>query len=41
MWFHDPSKPIATCVSDSCDDCKVKSAIHCHFEAKDYGHLSA
>jgi hypothetical protein len=41
MWFHDPSKPIATCVSDSCDDCKVKSAIHCHFEAKDYVHFLA
>ncbi len=41
MLFRDPSKPIATCVSKSCDGCKVRSSLHCHFEAKDHIHFLA
>lgn len=36
MLFIDPSKPIATCVSQTCDGCKVKGSIHCHFVARDH-----
>lgn len=41
MLFRDSSKPIATCVSDTCDDCKARNEIHCHFEARDYIHFLA
>ncbi|HKI48277.1 MAG TPA: hypothetical protein VKA69_03055 [Desulfobacteria bacterium] len=35
MEFLDPNKPIATCTSESCDDCTVTDALHCHFTLKD------
>ena len=35
MMFLDPEKPITTCNSESCDDCAIKSNIHCHFRLKD------
>ena len=35
MKFPDPNKPIATCVSETCDNCSVRSALHCHFTLKD------
>ena len=35
MMFSDPKKPIATCKSDSCDDCAIENNIHCHFRLKD------
>jgi len=34
MLFLDPNKPIATCISESCDDCPVNTKLHCHFKAK-------
>ena len=35
MEFLDPNKPIATCVSDGCDNCAVRKTVHCHFTLKD------
>ncbi len=35
MMFLDPKKPIATCESESCEDCAVRNRIHCHFLLKD------
>lgn len=37
--FLDPNKPIATCVSESCDDCSVRHTLHCHFTLKDLTHF--
>ena len=39
MMFLDPQKPIATCESDSCDDCAINSNVHCHFTLKDLIHF--
>ncbi|MDY6952175.1 MAG: hypothetical protein SWE60_11730 [Thermodesulfobacteriota bacterium] len=39
MMFLDPEKPIATCESDSCDDCAIRSVLHCHFSLKDWIHF--
>ncbi len=39
MLFLDPQKPIATCISDSCDDCSVGKTLHCHFRPKDLAHF--
>jgi hypothetical protein len=39
MMFLDPCKPIATCVSESCDNCDVQNSIHCHFKPKDLIHF--
>jgi hypothetical protein len=36
VLFLDPHKPIATCESDSCEDCAVNSDLHCHFTLKDW-----
>ncbi|MBN2686779.1 MAG: hypothetical protein JXR85_01260 [Deltaproteobacteria bacterium] len=36
MLFLDPHKPIATCESDSCEDCAVNSDLRCHFTLKDW-----
>ncbi|MDJ0622431.1 MAG: hypothetical protein QNJ17_05670 [Desulfocapsaceae bacterium] len=36
MMSLEPKKPIATCESDSCNDCTVKSDLHCHFSLKDW-----
>ncbi len=35
MMFLDPEKPIATCESESCDDCDIHDNVHCHFSFKD------
>lgn len=37
--FLDPNKPLATCQSDSCDDCAVSGHLHCHFSLKDWIHF--
>jgi len=39
MMFLDFKKPIATCESDSCDDCAINSDLHCHFSLKDWVHF--
>ena len=39
MMFLDPQKTIATCESDSCDECVIKGKIHCHFRLKDWIHF--
>ena len=39
MMFLDSQKPIATCESDSCDDCAINSNLHCHFSLKDWIHF--
>ena len=35
MKFLDPNKPIATCAAETCNSCKVGSALHCHFTLRD------
>ncbi len=35
MLFLDPSKPIATCVSETCNGCPVSETLHCHFSLRD------
>ena len=37
--FLDTHKPIATCVSESCDNCSVRDTLHCHFTLKDLTHF--
>ena len=37
--FLDPNKPITTCISDKCDDCTVRNALHCHFKLRDLIHF--
>jgi hypothetical protein len=39
MMFLDPEKPIATCVSETCDGCPVGETLHCHFKLKDLIHF--
>jgi len=39
MMFLDPEKPLATCDSDSCDDCAINNNLHCHFSLKDWIHF--
>ena len=39
MMFLYSEKPIATCESDSCDDCTIKGNLHCHFSLKDWVHF--
>jgi hypothetical protein len=39
MKFLDPNKPIATCISKTCDDCTVRDALHCHFKFRDLIHF--
>lgn len=39
MMFLDPEKPIATCESDTCDNCPTGENIHCHFTLKDWIHF--
>jgi hypothetical protein len=39
MKFLDPNKPIATCVSETCDGCMVHSVLHCHFKLRDLIHF--
>jgi hypothetical protein len=35
----NPEKPIATCLSNSCDDCPVDNTIHCHFKLRELIHF--
>ena len=37
--FLDPNKPLATCLSDTCDGCAVSGHLHCHFRLKDLVHF--
>jgi hypothetical protein len=39
MKFLDPNKPIATCISETCDNCGVKNVLHCHFTLRDLTHF--
>ena len=39
MKFLDPDKPIATCISETCDNCTVNNALHCHFTLRDLIHF--
>ncbi len=39
MDFVDPTKPIASCESETCDDCSVSNALHCHFARRDLIHF--
>ena len=39
MLFLDPEKPLATCVSDSCEKCTVHDAVNCHFNFKQLMHF--
>jgi len=38
-FFLDPTKPIATCISESCEGCAVSQAVHCHFHARELIHF--
>lgn len=38
-YFLDPKKPIATCASETCDQCFVRDDLHCHFTLKDLFHF--
>lgn len=33
--FLDPQRPLATCVSDSCQGCPLATRVHCHFRGLD------
>jgi len=35
MTFLDQNKPIATCISETCDNCTVCKTLHCHFTLRD------
>jgi hypothetical protein len=39
MKFLDPNKPIATCISETCDNCTVGNTLHCHFTLRDLIHF--
>ncbi len=39
MKFLDPEKPLATCVSKTCDSCEAGKNLHCHFTQKDLIHF--
>jgi hypothetical protein len=39
MLFFDSGKPIASCVSESCDRCPVSETLHCHFTLRDLAHF--
>ncbi len=39
MKFLDPDKPIATCISETCDNCTVSNTLHCHFTLRDLIHF--
>lgn len=39
MIFLVPNKPIATCISETCDNCTIKNLLHCHFTPKDLIHF--
>jgi hypothetical protein len=37
--FLDPNRPIATCISETCDSCTVCKLLHCHFTLTDLIHF--
>jgi hypothetical protein len=37
--FLDPTKPIATCIRESCQNCPVATRVHCHFQGSDLTHF--
>jgi len=39
MFFLDPGKPIATCVSETCNGCSLQKTLHCHFRPRDLIHF--
>jgi len=39
MKFLDSTKPIATCISETCDMCSIRHTLHCHFTLKDLIHF--
>jgi hypothetical protein len=39
MKFLDPNKPIATCTSETCNNCTVSGSLHCHFTLGDLMHF--
>ncbi len=39
MWFLDPEKPLATCVTGNCAGCPVAEELHCHFRFRDLAHF--
>jgi len=39
MLFLDPKRPIASCVSATCDGCPVGTGLHCHFTLRDLTHF--
>ncbi|MCP4694968.1 MAG: hypothetical protein GY859_43475, partial [Desulfobacterales bacterium] len=39
LKFLDPDKPIATCESETCDDCTVRKTLSCHFTLGDLAHF--
>jgi hypothetical protein len=39
LKFLDPDKPIATCISKTCDNCPAHETLHCHFSLKDLIHF--
>jgi len=39
MKFLDTEKPIATCISETCDTCPVSDILHCHFKSRDLIHF--
>jgi hypothetical protein len=41
MFFLDPTKPINTCFSESCNGCTVRKTLHCHFRPTDLIHFLA
>ena len=41
MFFLDPTKPINTCFSESCNGCAVRKTLHCHFRPTDLIHFMA
>lgn len=41
MFFLDPKKPIATCISENCDKCAIHKSLNCHFSFKQLLHFYA
>ena len=37
--FLDPTRPIATCTSTTCEGCPAGQLVHCHFRRRDLAHF--
>ena len=37
--FLDPTRPIATCTSTTCEGCPAGQLVHCHFRGRDLAHF--